>query len=384
MKQTSLTLKIVTAHPDIERLVPDWERLVRTDPTEGFFRSPSWYLAWIRHIRPNAKPLVIAVRNDEQLVAIAPFCIQKQNGCLRKLSLAGSDVVCGEYLDIIALPDFRAASMQRIWDALLEGQSRWDLMSLDAVRNEGNLFWDVCDRARKGGLMIRYNENICPFIELPSTFELYFARLSRKRRKHFARAMRVFKEQGIELKTYTSFQELGPAIEKLSELHTMRWKKLGKPGTLGQRGFRDFLRSLAQSQHTPGAMRIHLLEENGNAKAALLNFHSGKGVLQFQNGFDPHWALTQHSPGTVLVLHAIKEAIEEGLLYYDFLRGAEDYKFHFADRCKSTANVYLASTLKGRAYLFARDLRARLGRRKQIVAHKAPSSGTHEWVFVPE
>src|SRR5690242_11881141 len=109
MKQTSLTLDIVTSLPDIERLMPDWERLAAADPAEGFFRSATWYLSWIRHIRPNAKPFVFVAREAGEVVAIAPFCIQKQNGFLRKLSLAGSDVVCGEYLDVVALPEFRAS-----------------------------------------------------------------------------------------------------------------------------------------------------------------------------------------------------------------------------------------------------------------------------------
>lgn len=381
MRQMSLTLDVVTALPEIERLVPDWERLIATDPTEGFFRSPAWYLSWARHIRPDAKPFVLVARQDRRVVALAPFCIQKQNGFLEKLSLAGSDVVCGEYLDIVALPEFRTSAMQRVWEELLSDRSHWDLMSLDAVHNEGDLYWEARHLAHRAGLMIRCDERICPFIELPSTFEEYLGRLSRKRRKHFARAMRVFKEQGIEIKTYTSLQELGPAIDKLIELHTMRWKALGKPGTLAGRGFRDFLRSLAHTQHAPGAVRIYLLEANGDAKAALLNFHSGRSVLQFQNGFDPHWPLSQHSPGTALVLHAIKEGIREGLCYYDFLRGAEDYKFQFADRCKSTANIYVARTVRGRANLFAKDLRAMFGRHKQTLGRSAPFSATHEWIF---
>lgn len=384
MKQTSLALDIFTDLHDIERLASDWERLAAADPSEGFFRSFTWYLSWIRHIRPNAKPFVLAVKHDHDVVAIAPFCIQKKNACLRELSLAGSDVVCGEYLDIIALPEFRASAMQPIWETLLAGQSHWDLLSFNGVHNEGDLFWEARDRARQAGLMTCYDEKACPFIELPSTFEHYLSRLSRKRRKHFARSIRVFKEQGIEIKTYTSREELGTAIDKLIELHTMRWKMLGKPGTLGQPGFRDFLKNLAQTQLAPGAMRIHLLDAKGSVKAALLNFHSGKGVLQFQNGFDPHWALAQHSPGTVLVLHAIKEAIQERLLYYDFLRGAEDYKFQFADRCKPTANVYLARTLRARAYLFAKRLRGTLGRHKQMVGRNGSCSGNHEWVFVSE
>jgi len=384
MKQPHLRLESLTTLPDIERLAPDWERLLAEDKAEGFFRSLSWYLSWIQHIRPDTQPLVLAVRHDDKVVAIAPFCLRKQHGCLRVLSLAGSDVVCGEYLDIVAHPEFRTQALHCIWSNLLSGRSRWDMMSLNAIRGEGDLHWEAQNRAVESGLMIRSEEQVCPFIELPSTFEEYLGRLSRKRRKHFGRAMRIFREKGIEIRTYTEPHELGAAIDRLIDLHTLRWKTLGKPGTLGQPGFREFLKNLAGRQNKAGTFRVYVLEEGGVAKAALLNFHCGSSALQFQNGFDPHWALAQHSPGTVLVLHAIREALEAGIGCYDFLRGAEDYKFQFATRCRPTTNVFLARTLRARIYLLLKDLRATLGRYKQSLGNSKPSAAVCEWIFVSE
>ena len=384
MKQQSLTLESLTTLPDIERLLPDWQRLAAEDKTESFFRSPAWYLSWIRHIRPDTKPFVLAVRHDDKVVAIAPFCLRRQHGCLRVLSLAGSDVVCGEYLDFVALPEFRTEAMRCIWTTLLSDRSCWDMMSLNAVRSGGDLHWEAQNRALDNGLMIRSEAQVCPFIQLPPTFEEYLGRLSRKRRKHFVRAMRAFKEKGIEIKTYPAPHELGAAIDRLIDLHTLRWKALGKPGTLGGPGFREFLKNLAEMQTKAGSFCVYILEAKGVAKAALLNFHFGSSALQFQNGFDPHWELAQHSPGTVLILYAIRQAIEAGLGCYDFLRGAEDYKFQFATRCNSTSNIFLACTMRARIYLLLKDLRALLGRYKQGFRGTEPSAGVHEWIFVPQ
>ena len=381
MKKLPLTVTILTSLQEIERLVPDWERLANQDVTEGFFRSPSWCLTWMRHIVPDATPLVMVVR-DEEIVAIAPLCFRRERSGLRIISLAGNDIVCGEYLDFLSRPEYRRAALECIWTALFTDAPKWDLLSLGAIHSEGDLYWEAHKRSEDTGLMLRSEERLCPFIELAATFDEYLERFSKRRRKHFARATRIFRDAGVEVKTYSKPDELQFAMSRLIDLHTLRWNTLGKSGTLGLPGFEQFLHSLGRTQGRNGVLRLYTLEVDGVAKAAMLNFHYGTSVFQFQNGFDPGWSLARHSPGSVLVLHGIKTAIEEGRRFYDFLRGAEEYKFHFADRAKPITSVHLARTYRGKLYLLARGLRGTLARLK-------PSGGNsgavnREWVFFPQ
>jgi CelD/BcsL family acetyltransferase involved in cellulose biosynthesis len=44
-------------------------------------------------------------------------------------------------------------------------------------------------------------------------------------------------------------------------------------------------------------------------------------------GFDPRWSAL--SPGTLLLGHAIEQATAEGAAAFDFLRGAEAYKYRW-------------------------------------------------------
>ena len=50
----------------------------------------------------------------------------------------------------------------------------------------------------------------------------------------------------------------------------------------------------------------------------------GKTVYYYQAGFDPE--MNAFSPGNLLVAETIREAIEEGRLHFDFMRGDEPYK----------------------------------------------------------
>jgi CelD/BcsL family acetyltransferase involved in cellulose biosynthesis len=56
----------------------------------------------------------------------------------------------------------------------------------------------------------------------------------------------------------------------------------------------------------------------------------------YQSGWDPTFA--RHSMGSVLVLHALERAADEGAHTFDFLRGREPYKYRFGarDRCDRT------------------------------------------------
>jgi len=377
---TSVTVETLTSLTAIEAVVCDWERLAQLDASDGYFRSPAWYLSWLRRIRPEVTPLVFVVRDRQTVVAVAPLCSAQRGLSLRTVTLAGNDLVCGEYLDFPCLPAYRRQAMEAIWQSLTSATMNWDLLILNAIPCEGDLFWEARKRAEQENWMLRADERACPFIELPASFEAYLERFSKKRRKHLARAMRAFKDAGAEFKTYRTQPELEQMLPRLIELHTLRWRKRGKTGTLGRPGFAAFLQDLAR-QKSDGSLRLYTLEQGGVAKAAMLNFHFGESVFQFQNGFDPGWTLARHSPGTVLLLHAIQVAIGERRSFYDFLRGTEEYKFQFADRSRLISTLSLARTTRARLYLASLDMRRSLAALKA----GAPDQGsaTRELIFLP-
>jgi CelD/BcsL family acetyltransferase involved in cellulose biosynthesis len=140
-------------------------------------------------------------------------------------------------------------------------------------------------------------------------------------------------------------------------MHQLRWKSAGQPGLLGRRGFRSFLNGLARLEESSATFRLYVMEDAGTPIAALLNFHYGNTVFHYQNGFDPHCRFASFAPGTLLILHAIQAAIQEGLTNYDFLRGREPYKFQFTDQYRSIDSFLVGQTLIGKAFLLARDAR---------------------------
>jgi CelD/BcsL family acetyltransferase involved in cellulose biosynthesis len=61
--------------------------------------------------------------------------------------------------------------------------------------------------------------------------------------------------------------------------------------------------------------------------AALYGFVRGRKFYYYLGGFDP--AFARYSPGSLLIYHAMQQSRSAGLRWFDFLRGAEPYKYRW-------------------------------------------------------
>lgn len=356
--QRALDVEALTDLRKIIDIIPEWELLAAQDPAQGFFRRPAWYLSWLENFFSAATPLVILVRDGGTVVGIAPLCIV-QRGIRRTVKFGGCDIVCGDYLDFITLPEYRTRVSQHIFRYLTDVAPKWDDLMLDGVSTTSTLLAELGEWTSERKFMLRANGNrtICPYINLPASFDGYLSRLKRKRKKDFVRVMRRSHENGLAIKAYKTAQELQAAIDTLIRLHQLRWNSAGQPGLLGRRGFRGFLNQLARLEESSATFRLYVMEDAGTPIAALLNFHYGSTAFHYQNGFDPHCRFASYAPGTLLILHGIQAAIQEGLSTYDFLRGQEAYKFQFTDQYRSIDSFLVGQTILGKAFLLARDAR---------------------------
>jgi CelD/BcsL family acetyltransferase involved in cellulose biosynthesis len=142
-------------------------------------------------------------------------------------------------------------------------------------------------------------------LDLPNTFSAYVGGLSK--------SLRADLNRGQELRITDSEENL----DHLFSLHARRWRRRGWPGAFLRRS-RAFHRALEVPRS------IYALWEGERPIGALYVLH-GQGTTYFyQSGFDP--AFGRQSPGSLLIGHAIREAIARGQTQFDFLRGDEPYK----------------------------------------------------------
>jgi CelD/BcsL family acetyltransferase involved in cellulose biosynthesis len=116
-------------------------------------------------------------------------------------------------------------------------------------------------------------------------------------------------------------------LARLFAMHQDRWTAAGRPGVFSDPRMRAFYRDAARRLLAAGRLRFWQLEIDGEIRASQFGFVYGGVLISLQEAYDT----TYRAPGVgglgvVLRGHALRAAIEEGLVGYDFLGGVEDFK----------------------------------------------------------
>jgi len=114
-------------------------------------------------------------------------------------------------------------------------------------------------------------------------------------------------------------------IGTLIDLHGQRWTARHEPGVLGTPQVQRFHLEAAPRLLAAEMLRLYGLRIQGRVVGVYYGFaHRGR-AYGYLSGFDPGSA--SQSPGSVLLAHAIHEAVREGCREFHFLRGQEPYKY---------------------------------------------------------
>jgi CelD/BcsL family acetyltransferase involved in cellulose biosynthesis len=372
-----MTAELIVHQDRLAAVAERWDELARADARDGFFRTYGWYRAWMQHIRPDAEPYVIVVRDASgDITGIAPFCRMRYSDLgfrLLRVGWAGRETVSGDFLDFVAAPGRQEQVVSAVLDFLWERKDEWALLMLGELMPGSDSCRAAEEFSRRTRMPFRVQEErICPYIALPASFEEYLESLSSSSRYHIRRRIRDVAKAGAEVQIYSEGHEVAARLGTLSRLHHSRWQKDNQPGTLGRPGFQEFLRDICGNPPAGARCRLFQLEAAGAPCAALLAFHFGQSALYYQAGWDPESPLAASSPGVVLMAASIRDAIENGLSFYEFLRGDEEYKSRWTAHHRTTVTVLLGRSRMAREYL-------RIARWKDLAKERFGPRFSAEW-----
>jgi CelD/BcsL family acetyltransferase involved in cellulose biosynthesis len=180
-------------------------------------------------------------------------------------------------------------------------------------------------------------EDVSPVIPLPGTWEAYLAMLSKKDRHELRRKLRrLQREASFRWWRAASPEDLPTAVEAFLALH--------RASSPAKHAFMDdqmagFFRAVAEVLLQRGWLWLSLLEVEGEPAAGLLCFDYADRIWVYNSGYDPRYVRV--SPGVAAVAFAIRDAIEAGRAVFDFLQGAEEYKYQFGARDTEIIRVLL-------------------------------------------
>jgi CelD/BcsL family acetyltransferase involved in cellulose biosynthesis len=246
----------------------------------------------------------------------------------------------GDLLGPICGPGHRADAAIALRRLLDTPPWRWD-----AFVGE-NLPGDEGWSAQLRGSVLRREGN--PVLRTTGGFDQFLAGRSQNFRQQVrAQERRLARRYDLRYRRTTDADKLDDDLDTLFRLHAASWGNASSFG--GPRA--AFHRAFAHRAFESGWLRLWLLELDGRAVAALYGFRVGGSESFFQSGRDP--AFERESIGSVLIAHAVRTALDDGVCECNFLRGHEAYKYRFANEDHGLESVCVARGPTGVAALAA-------------------------------
>ena len=302
----------------------EWESVLQDSPANTLFLTPQWQKVWWDTFGDGQDMCGFTYPSSDGVAAIASLAKSGDT-----LSFMGSQ-------DTFDYNDFpiRPGHEEGFYQTLLERMDELDFqkMQLNSLRDSSPTLELFPDMARSRGYTVEIEEeDVTSGIELPGTWDEYLGMLNKKDRHELRRKLRRMDAQ-TDWKWYsiTDPVEVG---ERLGEfISLMRQSRADKDEFMtSEREL--FFHNITQRMAELNQLQLYFLDMDGSTVATSLCFDYGGSRLLYNSGYDPEYGY--FSVGLLLNAMCLKDAIDRGLTYFDFLRGPEPYKAHLGGQQRS-------------------------------------------------
>jgi CelD/BcsL family acetyltransferase involved in cellulose biosynthesis len=307
------------APQSLEGLESSWNELRHKPNWSSVFVLPRWLRVWWQAFGQGSRLYLFDVRENKNVIGIAPLMVKEG-----RASFIGDADVC-DYMDFAVAPGKERAFFTALLDKLNKDGIKE--LHLESLRNDSAAMMHLVDLAKGKGYEVSVTkENVSLDLDLPSTWEAYLKILTPKQRRETGRRFRRLEEEGDI--TYRTVETADPEVLDIF-FKLMRANREDKAEFMTPK-MESFFRALAQTMAEAGMLRFGILGISAKPVAAVMCFDYNGKVYLFNSGYDPEYSIL--SVGLLSKLLSIKDSIERGRKCYDFLKGAEEYKYRLKGR----------------------------------------------------
>jgi CelD/BcsL family acetyltransferase involved in cellulose biosynthesis len=318
-----VNIGIIASRAALASIDGEWQALWRACPDATPFQSPAWLLPWWDAFHPGSL-LVIACRRGGELAGLCPlFMPERQEGAPREVLLLGTGNT--DYLDALVRPGEPPETADAML-ATIASAAAFDVCDLRCLRPCSPLLTAKTPESCRDE---RHEELPCPVLALDGSRVV--DRPLPPGLAHDIRygTRRAEREGGLTFERAAS-HTLAGHLDVLFQIHASRWQARGEPGVLHDETTQAFHRAAAQRLHRDGCLRLLTLSIGGRPAAVIYGFVHGRRAYYYIGAFAP--AFSKLHAGKLAIDAAIRDAISENVLEFDFLAGAEPYKYEWGAR----------------------------------------------------
>ena len=304
-----------------------WLRLLPRCSSNTIFLTPQWQWSWCQKLGHDGELLLLALE-DDGVKGIAPLL--KRGGTIT--FIGQPDVY--DYCDFLVLP----GAEREFYSALLQHlkEEEWEELYFFSLPQGSPTLVHLSTLAEEAGYRVEQGtEDVCPGLQLPSSWDEYLASLSKKDRHELRRKLRRLESKGgVRWYYCSSPADLNGHMDNFFGL--LRHSREDKRSFLTPNRA-SFFRTIAEQMALKDMLRLFFLEMDGERVASTLCFDYGPSRLLYNSGFNPRFGY--YSVGLMLTAFCLKDAIENGKSYFDFLRGPEPYKYHLGAKDRTVYQI---------------------------------------------
>jgi CelD/BcsL family acetyltransferase involved in cellulose biosynthesis len=285
------------------------------------FVLPPWLKAWWEVFSPASEECLLAVRDGEELIGIAPFMVSG-----RTAQFMGNPDIC-DCFDLVAVPGKEQLFCRALLDHL-RGQGI-SILDLGPVRPDSIAYTHFIPAAEGMACEVLCTpEDVVLELPLPSTWDAFLNMLAAKERHEIRRKFRRLEEAGeCSSRMVYGTDSARVAMDAFLELFIQN--RPDKASFMDDR-MALFFRSLGEGLAQAGILKLFFLDLNGRPAAAAMCFDYNDTMYLYNNGYDS--AYSHLSIGVLSKVLSIRASINLQRKTYDFLKGNEDYKYRLGGR----------------------------------------------------
>ncbi len=317
-------------HIDLfDQLQPEWNELLHRSTSDRIFSTWEWQSNWWKAYQ-SGRLWVITCRDEhDHLVGLAPWFIENHPTSGQVVRSIGC-VEVTDYLDIIVDRGYIEPVLNCFAGFVAMHTENFDLLDLCNIPEYSPTLQRFAQSLIHYGLSVEITQQeVCPVIQLPDTWEGYLTEILDKKERHEIR--RKLRRAESETRWYIVGIEhnLDEEIDRFFAL--MSASHPDKAGFLRDSQNAEFFRRIIPVAYENGWLQLSFLTVHGKPAATYLNFDYNGHILVYNSGLLPG-EYGHLSPGIVLLALNIRYAIETKHKLLDFLRGSESYKYRLGGR----------------------------------------------------
>jgi CelD/BcsL family acetyltransferase involved in cellulose biosynthesis len=390
MPSTVLHAVPIRAPARLRAIRPAWEELLARSSNREPTSHPAWVLPWwtVFGEQGGRQLASLEIRDGERLVGLVPLVLRPSRHRrvlpFRRLELlatgeAEADESCSDYVGVIAEAGREDEVAKAFVSALARGElGPWDELVGSSMNGASPMPAALARALEAEGMSVSLEQTgVCPYVELPKTWDAYLAALKGNKRSQLKRALRAFEAWAggpPVIERVSRPEDLEDARATLVRLHAERWQS---DGVFGSRHFRAFHDQATRDLLAAGMLDLGAMRVRGEPIAAFYNLRCD-GKSQFYQGGRKVDVPDDVRVGVTMHAYLIRGAIEQGLREYDFLAGDSQYKMSLATATRPLVTLRAARpgareslrTATERAIVLGRAIRESARARRAAVTAK--------------